>query len=132
MSDFWKKYLVDLGIGLVLAIALCAMQGLFKAETSNDVIRILSDGFFVPGALFLCLGGLTFTRNGGVMDGLGFTFKTALARIRHDYETAHMTFAEYQKEREEKASSPMPSVLAGLTHLAVAVIFFMIYGGIQG
>lgn len=132
MSDFWKKYLIDLGIGLLLALGLCAALGLFAAETAPDVLRILSDGFFVPGAIFLCLGGLTFTRNGGVMDGLGFTFKTALARIRSDYETAHMTFAEYRAERESKATSPMPSVLAGLTHLAIALILFWIYSGIQG
>lgn len=127
MSDFWKKYLIDLGVGLVLAVGLCAALGLFNAATKQDVFRILSDGFFVPGAIFLCLGGLTFTRNGGVLDGLAFTFKTALARLRSDFETAHMTFAEYREERERKASSPMPSVLAGLTHLAVALIFFGIY-----
>ena len=132
MSDFWKKYLIDLGIGMLLALGLCAALGLFAAEAAPDVLRILSDGFFVPGAIFLCLGGLTFTRNGGVMDGLGFTFKTALARIRADYETAHMTFAEYRAERESKATSPMPSVLAGLTHLAIALILFWIYSGIQG
>ena len=131
MSDFWKKFLIDLGIGLVMALGLCAALGLFAAEPSREVFRILSDGFFVPGALFLCLGGLTFTRNGGVMDGLGFTFKTALARIRADYETAHMTFAEYRAERESKDSSPLPSVLAGLVHLVIAVIFFMIYNGFQ-
>ena len=132
MSDFWKKFLIDLGIGLVLAISLCAALRLFAAETSRDVCRILSDGFFVPGAIFLCLGGLTFTRNGGVLDGIGFTFKTALARIRADYETAHMTFAEYRAERESKATSPMPSVMAGLAHLIVALIAFAVYSGLQG
>lgn len=127
MSDFWKKYLIDLVIGLLLAVGLCAAQGLSNAETARDVFRILSDGFFVPGAIFLCLGGLTFTRNGGVLDGLVFTFKNAFARIRSDYETVRMTFAEYREERESKASSPMPSVLAGLTHLAIALILFAIY-----
>lgn len=132
MSDFLKKFLIDLGIGLALAIGLCAALGIFSAETAKEAFRILSDGFFVPGALFLCLGGLTFTRNGGVMDGLAFTFKTALARLRSDFETAHMTFAEYREERESKASSPMPSVLAGLAHLAIAVVFFMVYSGFHG
>ena len=132
MSDLWKKYLVDLGIGAVLVVSLCSFFGLFGAENASDAFRVLSDGFFVAGFLFLCLGGLTFTRNGGVMDGLSFTFKTAFARIRSDFETARMTFAEYREERERKASSPLPSVLAGLTYLVLAVVFLVVYSAVSG
>lgn len=132
MSAFWKKYLIDLSIGAVLAVSLCAALGLFTADSALVAFRVLSDGFFAAGFLFLCLGGLTFTRNGGVMDGLAFTFKTALARMRSDFETARMTFAEYRQERESKASSPLPSVMAGLTHLALAVVFFLVYSSISG
>lgn len=132
MSDLWKKYLTDLGIGAVLIVSLCAVTGLFGAENASDVFRILSDGFFVAGFLFLCLGGLTFTKNGGVMDGLSFTFKTAFARMRSDFETARMSFAEYREEREKKASSPLPSVLAGLTYLVLAVVFLLVYSAVNG
>ena len=127
MSDLSKKYLIDAGIGLVIALLVCWIEGLFSAEAAGDVLRILSDGFFVAGALFLGMGGLTWTRNGGVMDGLGFTFKTAIGRLRADYEASHMTFAEYREEREKKATSPMPSLLSGLTHCAVAIVFFLVY-----
>lgn len=132
MSDLWKKYLTDLCIGAVLAVSLCAMLGLFGAENAADTFRILSDGSFVAGFLFLCMGGLTFTRNGGVMDGLAYTFKTALARMRSDFETARMTFAEYRQERESKETSPLPSVLAGLTYLVLAVVFLLVYNSFTG
>lgn len=127
MSDSLKKYLIDTGIGLALAIGVCCVMGLFSAESASDVLRILSDSFFVPGVIFLGMGGLTWTKNGGGMDGLGFTFKTAIARIKSNYETAHMTFAEYRQERENKASPAAPSLLAGLTHCAIALILFLVY-----
>lgn len=127
MRDSTIKFLVDLGIATVVAVLVWVLEDLFHAETSQDTFRILSDGFFVAGAMFLAMGGMTWTKNGGVMDGLGFTFKTVLARIRSDYETSRMTFAEYREEREKKASSPVPMVLAGLVHIVLAAVTLLIY-----
>ena len=127
MRDSTIKFLVDLGVATVLAVLVWVLEGLFRVETALDAFRILSDGFFVAGAMFLAMGGMTWTKNGGVMDGLGFTFKTVFARIRSDYETSRMTFAEYREEREKKASSPKPMLLAGLIHLALAGAMFLVY-----
>ena len=127
MRDSTIKFLVDLGIATVVAVLVWVREDLFHAETPQDTFRILSDGFFVAGAMFLAMGGMTWTKNGGVMDGLGFTFKTVLARIRSDYETSRMTFAEYREEREKKASSPVPMVLAGLVHIVLAAVTLLIY-----
>ena len=127
MSDSVKKFLIDTGIGLVLAALICLSQGLFRATAAVDIFRILCDGFFAAGALLLFLGLLQWTRNGGVMDGLGFAFKTGFARIKRDYETAKQTFADYQQARAEKASTPRYLLLAGLVHLVIAVAFYAVY-----
>jgi len=127
MRDSTVKFLVDLGVATLLAVLVWVLEGLFRVETVVDAVRILSDGFFVAGALFLAMGGMTWTKNGGVMDGLGFTFKTVFARIRSDYETSRMTFAEYREEREKKASSPKPMLLAGLIHIVLACGSFLVY-----
>lgn len=127
MRDSTIKFLVDLGIATIVAVLVWVLEDLFHAATPQDTFRILSDGFFVAGAMFLAMGGMTWTKNGGVMDGLGFTFKTVLARIRSDYETSRMTFAEYREEREKKASSPAPMVLAGLVHIVLAAVTLLIY-----
>ena len=127
MRDSTIKFLVDLGIATVVAVLVWVLEDLFHAETPQDTFRILSDGFFVAGAMFLAMGGMTWTKNCVVIDGLGFTFKTVLARIRSDYETSRMTFAEYREEREKKASSPGPMVLAGLVHIVLAAVTLLIY-----
>lgn len=127
MSDSLKKFLIDLVISFVVSLGACWMVGAFGAETVLDRYRLLSDGFFVSAALFLGMGGLTWTYNGGVMDGLVYTFKNAVARIRRNYETEKMTFAEYREQREAKASSPKSMLLSGLVQLVIALAFFGLY-----
>jgi len=127
MNETLKKFLIDLGIGLVLAVALAFMMGISQGEGAADVLRILSDAFFVSAAAFLVTGGITFTVNGGVMDGLGFAAKTGIARIRRDFETSKQTFAEYREERESKAKSPKSSLLAGAVLLMIALGLLMAY-----
>ena len=127
MMDSVKKSLIDIGIGLLLAGLICWSQGLIRAEDTADVLRILCDGFFAAGMLLLCLGLLQWTKNGGVMDGLGFAFKTGFARVKRDFEASKQTFGEYREAREKKASTPKYLLLAGMVHLMIAVILYVAY-----
>lgn len=123
----WLKFAVDAGLGLVLALIISVARGVFHPESASAAFMALSDGFFVSGALLLGGGGLQWTYNGGVLDGLTFTFRLAVARMRRDFDDNHFTFAEHRQEREAKASSPRSLLLAGLVHMAIALIFFGIY-----
>ena len=91
MRDAVRKYLIDTAIGVAIAFIACVSQGIFKTESTVDTIRILCDGFFAAAMLLLAAGGLQWTYNGGVMDGLGFSFKMAFSRIRGDLESSQMT-----------------------------------------
>ena len=128
MSDFAKRLLTDLGIGLV-CVVICAMCfGLFSTESATEFLRILSDCFFLAAVLMLATGGLTFTKNGGVWDGIGFSFKTAVARVRGNFEQDHMTFAQYREEREQKSSrSPKSALIAGVIYLALSLAVLAAY-----
>lgn len=121
------KFLLNVAIGLGLAMLVSASRGVFSAETSAEACMYLSDGFFVAGAILFGWGCLRWTYNGGVMDGLTFTFKLAVARIRREYEEDRKTFGEYREEREKKSLSPKYLLLSGLVHLAIALIFFGLY-----
>lgn len=121
------KFLICTGAGFVAAFLLMWARGVFSAETAADVLRIVCDGFFVVGALLLVIGGLTWTNNGGVFDGLTYTFKQAFSRIRRNYEEQKVTYAEHRERREAKASSPKAWLLSGLVHMAIALILFGVY-----
>lgn len=123
----WLKFAVDAGLGLVLALIISAARGAFHPESAAAAFMALSDGFFVSGALLLGGGGLQWTYNGGVLDGLTFTIRLAVARMRRDFDDNHFTFAEHREAREAKSSSPKSLVLSGLLYLAIAFIFFGLY-----
>ena len=130
MSDSVKKFLINTGIGLVIALLLSILLGVFRAETPVDRVRILCDGFFVAAMGLLCAGGFRWTSNGGAMDGLGFATKVGIARMRRDFETARQGFGEYQQIQRSKARSPRYLLLAGLTHLVIAAALYAVYASL--
>lgn len=127
MGDTQKKILMDLIIGLAVALAGVILLDVLHAQTLRDVFRLLSDCFFLPAALLLAGSGLTWAKNGGVWDGLGFTVKTLFARMMPDYDSRRVTFAQYKEQREAKSSSPIPSLVAGIVYLVLALVFFALF-----
>ena len=127
MSESTKHLLVDLGIGLAAVVLSVLLMDPFSAETTADMLRILSDAFFLAAVLLLASGGLTFTKNGGVWDGLGFTFKQGFARMKGNYEEKRFTFADYREERERKNKSPWSALISGAVYLIIALVFLFAY-----
>ena len=125
------KVLIYTAIGLLAAFGVMCAGGLFSAEGTKDALRIVCDGFFVVGAMLLFGGGLVWCYNGGAMDGLGYSAKILINRIRPKYETEHReSFAQYREKREAKASSPVTLVFSGLNLLLIAVIVFLVYSNL--
>ncbi len=125
--------LIALGIytlaGSLAAFLVAWGRGLFAGLGARFVLMTLCDSFFTVGILTFCWGVLIWTANGGIWDGLTFTFKTAFGRIRRDFESERKTFADYQKEREAKARSPRNPLLGGLILIGIAFVIYLFYRG---
>lgn len=127
MSPSGKKLLILTAIGTVCALALSWGRGLFSAADARDVLRILCDGFFVVGGLLLAWGGIVWSSNGGAFDGLSWSVKTLIWRVRPDYDDVKQSFAEYREQREKKARSPRTTLLSGLILVAAATLLLIVY-----
>ncbi len=127
MREFWKNVLVTVLVGFVASILVMIWYGVFQAESLKDLFRLISDGFFIVAALMLCYGGLVWTYNGGVMDGLGYSIKTLISRVSPGYEDNKVSFAEYREQREKKTRSPKATIVAGLILMVPACISFAVY-----
>lgn len=130
MGNTQKKILSDLIIGLLIAVALAFLTDVFHAENLSDTYRLLSDCFFLPAMMLLASAGLTWTKNGGILDGLAFSFKTVMARMTRNYEDNRVTFAEYREKREAKSSSPIPALIAGAVYFVLAMVFLALYNSV--
>ena len=78
MMDFiseYKTYVITALVGLAVSVYICFSRNIFGAETVADVITILSDAFFVPGILFLCLGLILYAANEGIFNAVSYGMK---------------------------------------------------------
>lgn len=130
MREFWKNVLINVIVGLAASVLAMWWLGAFSAETFRDTVRLVCDGFFLVAALTLAYGGLIWTYNGGVMDGLGFSVKTLIARVSRDYEQNRVTFAEYREKREQKSRSPKATLVSGVFLMIPALITFAVYNSL--
>lgn len=126
MNSTAKKLLTCTTVGVIIAGLVAWARGLFSSEDLKSALMILSDAFFVSGALLLAYGGLIVAKNGGATDGLGYSMKLLINRIRPSYEEHRQTFAEYREEREKKAHKPTTELIVGLVLFILALCF---YGG---
>ena len=128
MKETLIKGLANLLLGGIIAVAAMMAKDFSTLVELSDKLRIASDGFFVAGALLLAWGGLTWTVNGGAVDGLGYSMKTLRDRLLPNprYERQE-SFAAYRERKHAKDRSPVPAALAGAVHLAIAVALLLLY-----
>jgi hypothetical protein len=127
MTKHTKELLIYVGVGLLAAVGSAWLRGLFVSSDTKTALRLLCDGAFLSGALLLALSGLTWTRNGGVFDGLGYSMKSFLSLKWPFFGDWKEKFAEYRTRREAKNASPIPSLIVGGCYLAAATVLLIVY-----
>lgn len=140
----WIKYVVAAIAGLAAVILIVWSRGFWDAEvidyttenyhavSSLDRVRILSDAFFIVGALMTSFGAILFVSSHGAFDGLFFAIKslTWFFRFREDTlkKGRPMSFYEYREEKAAKPRSPfLFLVLVGIAFILIAGIFTIMF-----
>ncbi len=121
------KLLVCFGVSAVITIALLLVKGVFSAQTSKEVYMILSDAFFLGGALILVAAGLVWTSDNGVSDGIGYSFSKLFNLRKKDYEDHKESYSEYKERKHTKKSSIIEFLISGLSFVIISVIFLIVY-----
>ena len=121
------KLLICFGVGLVIATALLLIKGVFSAETAKETFMILSDAFFVGGALLLVTAGLVWASDNGVSDGIGYSFSKLFNLRKRDYEEHKETYSEYKDRKHARKSSVVEFLISGVCFVAISIVFLVIY-----
>ena len=136
-----KKYLIALGIGLLITVITLLLRGIFSASTPKAVFRILADAFFSPGVLFLIAGADIWAMNQGAFDGLFYMAHT-LFRARpqeekdplsEEEERKEESYADYvQRRHEEKQVSGYAYLFFfGAVFILLALLFVFFFNCVQ-
>ena len=91
-------------------------------------MKILCDGFFVPGVVILGFGLLVVASNGGTFDMIVYGTKKFFDLFRRNaYKRVNETFYEYKKAKSDKKIEFLYMIITGLVFIAISIIFLVLY-----
>lgn len=126
MSENQKSILVDLLLGLAIAVALF----FWKSDTEYALLHLLSDCTFVPAVVLLGMGGLRLCVNSGSMDMLGYGFSTLRNNMRNIGKIdggPKETYYEYSQRVADERKPCGHYLIAGAVFLVAAIGFLVAY-----
>ena len=125
----YKTYVITVLVGLAVSVYICFSRNIFGAETVADVITILSDAFFVPGILFLCLGLILYAANEGIFNAVSYGMKILGRSLvgKKDEKIINEEFHEYHARVSQKKTKVKHFLLVGVVNFVISIIFVVIY-----
>ena len=122
------KYAVAVGAGLAYAVYIAISQNAFS-EDLKDMLRILSDGLFLPGALMVLIGLLMVVSNEGAFDALAFTGRS-LRRLFVPERPGEkrVGYREYVEQRRQKKTTGFGFLfIVGGVFVAIGLILMLAF-----
>ncbi|MDD4012496.1 MAG: DUF3899 domain-containing protein [Sphaerochaetaceae bacterium] len=125
MDDNKRGFISALLWGLAISVA----AFFFASSKASGILQRLCDSFFVAGVLVTGLGGLSFARNQGLFDMMGFGVKMVLHihLTPTQKDRGDETLIEYKERKSKTRKSAKPMLLGGLVYLVLAFIMLAAY-----
>lgn len=118
-------------ITTTLLILFFVWKKVFSGELEKqELYRVLSDGFFITGALYLSFAALQFVSSRGEFDSFRYGMKQFFHTHRptKNFENSHQTYGDYVTEKNETRRFKADIELyAGLILLVTAIVFYLLY-----
>ena len=127
-SKLWS-YGIHAAVAMAISIAAAFVWKLFSQTEALQIIRILSDVFFLPGALFLGVTLIGWIGSKGTFDIFGYSMKGLFNLFkRESYYKRQETFFDYRQAKDENRKPfNLPMLVVGLVFIALGVIFTVIF-----
>lgn len=128
MKTIWK-YVITFGVACVICVLALWARGLFGGvQGVAEIMRCLSDGFFISGFAVGGYGLLVVCSNGGAFDILAYGMICFFGLFRKDVRNRKAkTFYEYRKAKSEKRHSFAYLLIVGLAFILIAVLFVVLF-----
>ena len=135
MKSFLKKavpYVVSAVVGMVVFTIIVCTKKIWNYDDGKQVLRILSDAFFVPGVILAGVGLLIFASNGGAFDMLSYAFIRFCDLFRRDVRNKkYKDFYEYREAKKDKKRGMAFMLIVGVIFIALAGIMLIALAGIM-
>ena len=104
------------------------IKGFFTDSLAVNV-QILSDGFFVSGALLTLFAGMMFVSGEGALLGIGFVMRNVVQAFVPMGRKMHESYAQYRERKMSELKKPGDNciLVTGLIFLAIGIILTVIW-----
>ena len=125
----YKEYVITTAVALAVGVMIALGRGIFQEDEIDMVITIISDAFFIPGVLLLCIGLIVYASNEGLFLSISYGFKAIGRTItaKKDEKLMNEKYHEYYARQIQKKSKCKHFLLVGLVFIVISLLFVVIY-----
>ncbi len=118
-------------IGLLIAYSMCSSSDAFS-QSKSEMMKILSNAFFVPGVLFVGVGSIIFVSNVGYFNLFDFGFKQLFNQFgpkekRKAFREKYPDYYTYNKEKQKERAQYTFILFPGIFFILLAVLFTVLF-----
>lgn len=124
-----KKYLIQLIVGIVIAIGIAYYRMSQMVEGVSGIMMAASDGFAVVGFLYFGFGGLLLVSTTGFFDIFGYALKKGAHAFIPNFGAELGNYYDYKMERREARGqgAEKSTLILGVIFLLISALFTMIW-----
>lgn len=126
-----KKYLITIGVGLIMTFAFTLIRGLQNQTEIEKIMHILCDSFFITGVLLTGSGLLVVVSNLGAFEIIVYGMTSFIDYFRKRPERKYETFYDYHISREKNKASFAFLLNIGIVFIGMSLIFLGVYEGVK-
>lgn len=125
----YKEYAITTAIALAVGVLIALSRGIFQEDELDMIITIVSDAFFIPGVLLICVGLIVYASNEGLFLSISYGFKAIGRTItaKKDEKLMEEKYHEYYARQMEKKTKCKHFIIVGLAFVVVSLVFVGVY-----
>lgn len=125
----YKEYAITAAIAFAVGVLIALSRGIFQEDELDMIITIISDAFFIPGVLLICVGLIVYASNEGLFLSIAYGFKAIGRTItaKKDEKLMEEKYHEYYARQMEKKTKCKHFLIVGLVFVVISLLFVVIY-----
>ena len=125
----YKEYAVTTAVALAVGAIIALSRGIFQEDEIDMIITIISDAFFIPGVLLICVGLIVYASNEGLFLSISYGFKAIGRTItaKKDEKLMDEKYHEYYARQIEKKTKCKHFLIVGIVFVVISLVFVVVY-----
>ena len=125
----YKEYAITTAIALAVGVLIALSRGIFQEDELDMIVTIVSDAFFIPGVLLICVGLIVYASNEGLFLSISYGFKAIGRTItaKKDEKLMEEKYHEYYARQMEKKTKCKHFIIVGLAFVVVSLVFVGVF-----